>query len=1535
MDDAAGALESVNISIKDMGGNVRPVSDILGELAGKWTTLSDEQRQNLGVTLAGRYQLSRFLALMNNFSLATDATNTAINSQGSSMQEQARYAESLEARINRLDTAWNSFTLSAGEAVLTDGLIVTVETLNDLLTLSSDVIDMMGVLSGVFGTLGVAVFALSTKFRTFVTALAITPASMSATSLATIGLTTAMTRAQVATIGLTTAFRGLLIATGVGAIFAAVGWAVERLISAYSNAKQQQEEFEQSQQANIDAMTSNKQQTEELIAKYKELSTQKESGQWNTENEREYLQLQTQISQVYPALIGHIDATGQAHLKTSEQIDKEIELTKQLIEAKKEETKAKAQDTIKQQIEEQKELQKQIEEARKQQEQWKNYNPLFDKEDAELTKNIESAELESRIKGLEIQISNASLKINDEVLKVAEAFNKLEISPSISKEITNLVSSMDLTDLNAEELEAFAIQLAVLSDNMQKALESGDSDGFNKAKQGMSDLASTMGATKTQLSDFSLSYDKSKESSEQLTNATYESTDALSAYNDEAIEGMSAQDELNKRIQDAKDNFSELSDIILEVVQAKDYDKAVSLMQNEAYNALSDELSPINGLLESMAEGKAISASEAYKLIQAEEELAGAISFENGQVKINEKAVIDLRDAKVRSYKDMQEAVKQEAINTANATIAKLKNYGLEIQGIQNLQDAKKRLADVEEEIGLTSGMSWDAGQRQLHEAKSQITDVVDLYENIDSLSEMASTGLTQVGTSMEDLSKQSEKSKKETENSIYVSDKYKLTIEELNTAIEKLNKLQEEFPNYSSQYQKAIKNEIELLKEKKDLLKEQSADLSKQIRSGNIRQSGIITTSSPSTSVSSTPSYTSTMATGGGTQATIWNFFKSKGFTDGIVAGIMGNLKMESNFNTSATNPSSGAFGLAQWLGGRKSSLRNYAASSGTSMSDLSTQLNFLWKELNGSEKRTLNWIKSNPNASASQMAAMFDKLFERSEGTHIPQRQSYANQIFSQFSGKSVPTSSVVSSPTTSASDASKREAERLQAIDNAKSELLGLNQEIDSIDSQIKELYKALVESNIAAYNQRIDSYRDDLSKLDFAEQQYESPQSLRSIQNDRRKFFEMQLKYRKESIAYIEKELKFNKNLTAEYKAQLSETLMDQKSDMYSLQAQIIELNEAIVQSKIDETLKKYSDAVDKWNYYLNKNQLALEYLKAGTASWTKEMEAQINILEKKQKLNKQEISDLEKILKKEKLSSEQKESLTSTLNDLNVEYYQYLNNIKDLYSQMRDQQVEATTERINKLYDQQIEKQNKKLKQLDEQIEKEDRLKNLQEINDELAKTKSDKRFEYINEQGQIELTYDKEAVRELEKQRDELIKQYEEDDLRQSINDEIDRLEESRDKALKQISEWNENYRYYIGNNANQISSQYDAFVKLMDKLYKDHTSYATDYLAKTINTNDSITASYKKMFSEISGGSKLAELTVKLKENIKSSLSSNNFALNSLSVNPLSSIPSIVSKDNSSHTVFELNNVTIKADDPMGLVNQIKGLNFLIKSES
>jgi hypothetical protein len=58
------------------------------------------------------------------------------------------------------------------------------------------------------------------------------------------------------------------------------------------------------------------------------------------------------------------------------------------------------------------------------------------------------------------------------------------------------------------------------------------------------------------------------------------------------------------------------------------------------------------------------------------------------------------------------------------------------------------------------------------------------------------------------------------------------------------------------------------------------------------------------------------------GNQKIAMNFFKSKGLNDYQAAGIVGNLMAESNLNYTAVNPSSKAYGIAQWLGDRKKKL-------------------------------------------------------------------------------------------------------------------------------------------------------------------------------------------------------------------------------------------------------------------------------------------------------------------------------------------------------------------------------------------------------------------------------------------------------------------------------------------------------------------------------------------------------------------------------------------------------------------------------------
>ncbi|MNJ64648.1 Phage-related minor tail protein [compost metagenome] len=59
MDKSEDTLNAVGVAMRNVGGEVRDASEILDDLAAKWSGLSKEQQQNTAVNLAGRYQLTR------------------------------------------------------------------------------------------------------------------------------------------------------------------------------------------------------------------------------------------------------------------------------------------------------------------------------------------------------------------------------------------------------------------------------------------------------------------------------------------------------------------------------------------------------------------------------------------------------------------------------------------------------------------------------------------------------------------------------------------------------------------------------------------------------------------------------------------------------------------------------------------------------------------------------------------------------------------------------------------------------------------------------------------------------------------------------------------------------------------------------------------------------------------------------------------------------------------------------------------------------------------------------------------------------------------------------------------------------------------------------------------------------------------------------------------------------------------------------------------------------------------------------------
>lgn len=127
-------------------------------------------------------------------------------------------------------------------------------------------------------------------------------------------------------------------------------------------------------------------------------------------------------------------------------------------------------------------------------------------------------------------------------------------------------------------------------------------------------------------------------------------------------------------------------------------------------------------------------------------------------------------------------------------------------------------------------------------------------------------------------------------------------------------------------------------------------------------------------------------------------------GINPTAASGIVGGLMHESggdttDISTTAKNPTSGAYGIAQWLGSRYDDLVAFAKENNADPNDLDTQISFIIHELKGKESGALQEIlKAQTPDEAGRLA---DQFYERSEGTDEirNQKASNAQKIYDMF--------------------------------------------------------------------------------------------------------------------------------------------------------------------------------------------------------------------------------------------------------------------------------------------------------------------------------------------------------------------------------------------------------------------------------------------------------------------------------------------------------------------------------------------------------
>lgn len=152
-------LNDVGVEVLNAEGKMNNVGDIMEDLMDVWATLDMTQKNAIATTLAGKYQLSRFEALMNRSDLYEEYKTSSENAEDTLDTMNEKYVNSLAGRMNALQASFEGIVL---DVLDTDDFYDIIGALTETLDLFNDLIDAIGgggqALTA-FGTIATKVFS--------------------------------------------------------------------------------------------------------------------------------------------------------------------------------------------------------------------------------------------------------------------------------------------------------------------------------------------------------------------------------------------------------------------------------------------------------------------------------------------------------------------------------------------------------------------------------------------------------------------------------------------------------------------------------------------------------------------------------------------------------------------------------------------------------------------------------------------------------------------------------------------------------------------------------------------------------------------------------------------------------------------------------------------------------------------------------------------------------------------------------------------------------------------------------------------------------------------------------------------------------------------------------------------------------------------------------------------------------------------------------------------------------------------------------
>lgn len=139
--------------------------------------------------------------------------------------------------------------------------------------------------------------------------------------------------------------------------------------------------------------------------------------------------------------------------------------------------------------------------------------------------------------------------------------------------------------------------------------------------------------------------------------------------------------------------------------------------------------------------------------------------------------------------------------------------------------------------------------------------------------------------------------------------------------------------------------------------------------------------------------------------EAYIWQSLRAEGLSEESTAGIMGNIENESGFDPKIEN-GIGAFGIAQWLDGRRTRLENYATKNDMDYKTLEAQVAYLIYESKRWERSAWNKVKQAATVSEAAEIWLYDWERAHTRGSsggalEAAERVSAAKKWYNTFKG------------------------------------------------------------------------------------------------------------------------------------------------------------------------------------------------------------------------------------------------------------------------------------------------------------------------------------------------------------------------------------------------------------------------------------------------------------------------------------------------------------------------------------------------------